>query len=646
MARQLPPVLLLFAAVLLWLGHYLESVLLSVNLENARRLSMVAVYAMQASMVAEPSHDVWDAVVERVPRSENTEIEILDVHGTVVYSTDPTRRGTTRSITEPLCASCHQEGRREAWPANSFLRDPSDERYQVFAAPLRNESQCRGCHATAGEKLGMVLVRRDLDPIHQQVRTAQLTLAAAGVVALALTVFTTSLFLGRYLGRPLARLVAGARAIGAGDLNHTIQLDERTELKELAETLNSSAAGLQRMVRRLERQRDEMQTLYRLVDQLSRGVLPAERRRRAVELAGKILQAECLLIRVTPHSEEPGREGIATFQQAGEIVERFFSPGEAVPGLPEFYSADLVRRWLAGEFDGVAEVKEGGKLAYPLERSGQRLGLLFRAEAAYDRPGAPLESKPDHEMVQALIKHVAIALEFSDLQRELVEEERLAAIGETVSGMAHWLKNTLNGLRAGQYVVDRAVELNDMEKLLKGWHVMKSSIHRVEKLTADLLYCAKERIPQRQPVDPNQVIVEVVELAKENAAAQGVELAAELDEGIGEAALDRESIHRALLDLVTNAIEACAESETGNRVTVRSRGAGEEVNLSVEDNGSGMSEAVRRRLFRRFFSTKGSKGTGLGLMVVKKIVEEHGGAIEVESEPGRGSVFSIRLPRR
>lgn len=645
MVRQLPLLLLLFAGVLFWLGHYLESVLLSVNLENARRSGMVAVYAMQASMIAEPSHDVWDVIVEKVPRFEGTEIEILDVGGTVVYSTDPRRRGATRSITEPLCASCHAS-RAEAAPATTFLVDPSDQRYQVLAAPLRNESQCRTCHAAAGEKLGMVLVRQSLEPIHARVRTVQITLAFAGAIALALTLITTSLLLGRYLGRPLVRLVAGARAIGAGNLDHTIKLDERTELKELADTLNSSAAGLQRMVRRLERQRDDVQTLYRLVDQLSRSVLPEERRRRAVELAGKVLHAECLLVRVTPHTEVPGRDGIVTFREGEHTVERFFSPGEDVPGLPSFHSPNIVRRWLEGELDTETEAREEETVAYPLQRSGQRLGLLLRPAEPYDRDGAPLESIPDPEMVQALVKHVAIALEFSDLQRELVEEERLAAIGETVSGMAHWLKNTLNGLRAGQYVIDRAVQLNDTEKLLKGWRVMKNSIHRVEKLTADLLYCAKERTPERQSVDPNQMVREVVELSRENAAAHGVELAAELDETIGKAVLDRESIHRALLDLVTNAIEACAESESGNLVTLGSRGTPGEITLSVADNGIGMSDAVVKRLSTRFFSTKGSKGTGLGLMVVRKIVEEHGGALDVDSEPGRGSVFSLRIPRQ
>jgi signal transduction histidine kinase len=113
---------------------------------------------------------------------------------------------------------------------------------------------------------------------------------------------------------------------------------------------------------------------------------------------------------------------------------------------------------------------------------------------------------------------------------------------------------------------------------------------------------------------------------------------------IGDQILDRTAIYRAILDLVSNAIDACAESESGNLVSLRSRLAKGGVGVTVADNGIGMSDEVRSNLFVRFFSTKGGAGTGLGLPVVKKIVEEHGGTLEVESEPVHGSAFHLRLP--
>jgi signal transduction histidine kinase len=160
-----------------------------------------------------------------------------------------------------------------------------------------------------------------------------------------------------------------------------------------------------------------------------------------------------------------------------------------------------------------------------------------------------------------------------------------------------------------------------------------------------MLYYVKHREPERTPTDPNVVVGEVVDLHREMASEKGVELRVELDEKVGCELLDRTTIYRAVLNLVTNAIDACTESETGDRVVVRTRSDPNEVVLTVEDNGIGMTDEVRSRLFTRFFSTKAGRGTGLGLPVVKKIVEEHGGTVEVDSEPGRGSSFQIRLPR-
>ena len=306
--RQLPLLTVLFVAVVFWLGRHLESLLLSAYLETAQRSNALVVYAVEASMRAERSHEVWARVVDKVPRHGETGIEIIDAAGTVVFSTDPARRGLSRHLSDPLCAGCHQQGTLRAFAETSFIRDPDDSRYQVFAAPLRNGEECQTCHLDDGEKLGMVLVRQSLAPIQSQVRTVQLALTIAGGIALLLSLLTSRLLLGRYLAGPLKKLVAGASAIGAGKLDTRIEIADRTELKLLADTLNDSADRLAELVARLRRQRDESRTLYRLVDQLGREVLPEDRRQRAVELASEMLHTECLLIRPSDTSELTGAD--------------------------------------------------------------------------------------------------------------------------------------------------------------------------------------------------------------------------------------------------------------------------------------------------------------------------------------------------
>ncbi len=477
LVRLLPLLALIFVVFLFWLGRHLTGTLYTLNLELARRSNEAVVSAVQATMLTESGHGVWDRIAERIPHHKDTHVEVITTSGQVLLSTDPADKKIARRLDQSPCNTCHENGILQPTVDISIVHEPEAESFQVFAAPLANAEECQTCHHEEGQKLGMVLVQQSLRPINEQVRSVQIALAAVGGVVLLVTMLTTRLLLGRYLNRPLKRLVAGARAIGSGDLHHTIELPEHTELAVLADTLNQSTARL------------------------------------------------------------------------------------------------------------------------------------------------------------------------SHVQRELLENERLAAIGQTVAGLSHTLKNVLNGLRAGQYVLDRAIEKGDEEKLRKGLRVTKSSVRRVERLIFDMLYYAKERVPRREPIDPNAVIREVIDELKDMAEGLGVELRAETDEGIGLVALDRTGVFRAIVDLVTNAIDACTESESGDRVILRSRATPDEVVLTVEDNGIGMSEEVLSNLYTRFFSTKAGGGTGLGLHVVKKMAEEHGGTIKVDSSPGKGSAFHIHLPR-
>jgi signal transduction histidine kinase len=241
---------------------------------------------------------------------------------------------------------------------------------------------------------------------------------------------------------------------------------------------------------------------------------------------------------------------------------------------------------------------------------------------------------------------VSVVIRYRRVVAEKNEEiERLAAIGEIVAHVAHYQKNLLNGLRGGLYVANGAIAKGDWEETRNGWRMLHGSVQRIERLTLDMLYYVKGRIPKREPIDVNEVIQEVVDLMRETAASRNVELAAEFDMEIGKQALDRTAIYRAILDLVSNAIDACAESESGKLVSLKSHATTNEIVVTVADDGVGMSDQVRSNLFVRFFSTKGGQGTGLGLPVVKKVVEEHKGILEVESEVGEGSTFHLRFPK-
>jgi len=238
--------------------------------------------------------------------------------------------------------------------------------------------------------------------------------------------------------------------------------------------------------------------------------------------------------------------------------------------------------------------------------------------------------------------------EIKRLERELVRSERLAAIGQTVAGLAHGLKNILHGLKGGRYLVDLGIKKDDTEKLTRGWDMVRRNIDRTSELVMDLLSYSKEREPEPEACNPNEIAAEVGELLQERARENDIEIELDLDEAIGSVLMDPRTLHTALLNLMTNALDACLFDEDTSkqwRVELKtSRESDETVRFEVTDNGSGMTPEVRDKLFSSFFSTKGHRGTGLGLMVTRKLLEEHGGTIAVDSSPGKGTTFTVRLP--
>ncbi len=231
---------------------------------------------------------------------------------------------------------------------------------------------------------------------------------------------------------------------------------------------------------------------------------------------------------------------------------------------------------------------------------------------------------------------------------KLIQAERLAAVGETVAGLSHAIKNIAGGLKGGTFVLEKGIELENRNYLLQGWEMVKGNVDKIAKLSLDLLSYAKTTEIKLQLCDPNEPAREVAELMKNRANARGIDIIADFATNAGLFYFDPELIHSCLLNLVTNAIEACSDEQgnMGNKVVLKTgvpNGWG--VEYRVWDNGCGMIPETREKIFQAFHTTKGSKGTGIGLMISKKIVDGHGGHIEFKSEQGKGAEFIIRLPK-
>lgn len=230
--------------------------------------------------------------------------------------------------------------------------------------------------------------------------------------------------------------------------------------------------------------------------------------------------------------------------------------------------------------------------------------------------------------------------------RRLVEAERMAAVGQTVAELAHTIKNIAGALKGSIYVLGKGIELDEREYLLEGWRMVRSNVEKIKDLSLDLLHFGKYGRIRTRISDPLGPVRDVVGLMAARAAEMGVALSVDAAEGLAAIEMDPEAVQRCLLNLVGNAIDACrGRTGAGVRVSVGPGDPGG-IEYRIEDTGCGMDADTRGRLFQSFFSTKGTEGTGIGLMMAKCIVDRHGGRIEVDSRPGEGTAVVVRLPSR
>jgi PAS domain S-box-containing protein len=237
------------------------------------------------------------------------------------------------------------------------------------------------------------------------------------------------------------------------------------------------------------------------------------------------------------------------------------------------------------------------------------------------------------------------------LEKEKLDAERLAAVGQTVAGLAHGIKNILTGLEGGIYIFKTGLDRSDHARMEQGWQLLDRNIERISNLTKNLLSFSKGQKLNVQMVFPAKLVEEVVNLFKATAQKLKINLRVEIDQEIAPAPFDPQGIHSCLSNLVSNALDACQMSDNPDcHVIVRCLEKGNQIIFEVEDHGCGIDYDVKQKLFTSFFTTKGDRGTGLGLLVTKKVAQEHGGKIQMQATPGESTQFRLvfardRLPK-
>lgn len=294
---------------------------------------------------------------------------------------------------------------------------------------------------------------------------------------------------------------------------------------------------------------------------------------------------------------------------------------------------------------GIREV-----ICVPMKGRHETLGVIYLDTQAAHQGAAERRTgfgkfTEDHLSLAIAVAHqAALAVEETRYHEALVQAERLAAIGQTIAALSHHIKNILQGLRSGSDIMKMGLKDKNETLLQQGWRITEKNQAKIYDLVMDMLSYSKERVPAVEPTDVNAVVRDVVELLEPRAKEMNVTLETSLAEGLPLVQADPEGLHRALLNVAGNALDA-VEERPDPKVTIGTR-LGDEGSLRiiVLDNGPGIPPHQVAEIFKPFSSTKGSRGTGLGLPVSRKVLREHGGDIVVQSQVNVGSKFTLRLP--
>ncbi len=278
-------------------------------------------------------------------------------------------------------------------------------------------------------------------------------------------------------------------------------------------------------------------------------------------------------------------------------------------------------------------------LAVPLLRNNKLIGVV----EVLNKIGEKYFNEEDIVIMEILANQAAIAIENARLVEENIRSEKLASIGQTISGTAHYIKSILAGLKGGVYTMQIAIEKSNWDILKRSWAIYKRSSLKIEKLVNNMLTYSKDRELIKSEENITEIIREIVELVEEKAKISNVSIEVKHAIPDKKISIDAGAISDSLLNLILNSIDA--NDKLDGKILIETK-ISEDNNLliSISDNGKGIEANQIEKIFEPFFSTKGSKGTGLGLAVVKKIIKEHKGRIEVKSIPQESTIFTITLP--
>jgi signal transduction histidine kinase/HAMP domain-containing protein len=581
---------------------------------EGRALSLArSVAAVSQPALVRDDHAVLAQNAMQAAREDDgiTEIVIFDREGRIAADSDhPGRRGslpedpgsrryafTVRDLVVPT-----QLPRRDGLPG---LQPGLD-----VTVPVLSE--------TGQERLGTVRLVFTTEEMQAQISDMRRALAGVGLAAVALGVLG-SFVLARRITRPLSQLVAGAVRAAEGDLDTPLEVRSGDEIEELAGRFDDMVRRIRSERGRLERRSRDLQRL----NEVGLGLAEA-------------LHSEGVLGLV---ADAAGAFASAKQAQAVAQIGSRDRPWWSSPAAPPFtietrqaIEGELGRRRQEGSV-GLPATLPPDTRAVPVALGGTLLGWIFLE-------GSPDLSRETEGLLSILAGQAAATLRNLQLLEERLESERLSTIGRMISTIVHDFRNPMTAIRGYAAMIEE-VELGP-ERRRECAHLVVEETDRLNVMIDEILEFTRggpTRL-RRRTVSLEELTAKLRRLLEPDLQSRGIRFA--LDLGYpGAISVDVDRMLRAMLNIASNALDAM---EAGGTFLVRSRGRNEHVEIDLADDGQGIPEELQSRIYEPFFTHGKPRGIGLGMSITRKIVEEHGGQIRLESQVGRGTTFTVSLP--
>ena len=310
-----------------------------------------------------------------------------------------------------------------------------------------------------------------------------------------------------------------------------------------------------------------------------------------------------------------------------------------------FGDPDPIRRSFFDVFRPVSFPPYRDPITRTVKDGNPHQGEMVLTHESGTRHNVMVWTAPIHTATGKLIQLVVILADVTEL-RQL--QDNLSSLGLMIGTLSHNLRGTLTGLDAGMYLIERGFYRDKPGRIEEGLDLAKMMAERIRKLVHDILYYSKERPLETEKVEVLGFAGDVAANVENRIRGANIEFQCDLDDAWGEFEIDAALVRSCFLNLLDNAMEACLEDDTKDHHWVAFNAWTEPhaVMFEVSDNGAGMTPAQKQRIFSLFYSSKGRKGTGMGLFIAEKVIRKHGGSITVKSEPGQGTQFSVRLPQK